>query len=162
MSESGTTDGQANNSTNEKPSKRPRLSDSGKSLGRPGGDTGPDDPGGPKVSRNRRTYPEPSFDIERAIGGRGRSSYTVETKLNVIEYTRLGCSDGAAVGNRGAANRLSLDPKCVREWVQNEVELRAAKEGKGKASARLLHKGTTPSKQKREGKLLAALATRKE
>lgn len=150
----GTTDAdvQPNISTDDFPNKKEKLANS---ESRPSGEMEHDDLGDKlaKIPGHRRTYPEPSFDVERAIGAKGRASYTVATKLNVINYTRLTCSDGGVVGNRGAANRFNLDPKRVREWVQNEGELRAAKDDKGKASARSLNKGTAPLPRPIEGKL---------
>lgn len=144
-------DVQPNITTDEFPNKKQKLENSG---GQSNGEMEHDPcDKQAKIPGHRRTYPEPSFDIERAIGAKGRASYTVATKLNVIGYTRLKCSDGRVVGNRGAANRFNLDPKRVREWVQNERELRAAKDNEGKASARSLNKGTAPSPRPIEGEL---------
>ena len=60
------------------------------------------------------------------MGPKGRHSYSMTTKLRVIEYTRLRRPDGGVVGNRGTTAALGqgLCPKRIREYVQTEVKIR--------------------------------------
>ena len=101
-----------------------------------------------------RTYP-PGFELEGSVGPKGRHSYSTATKLRVIDYTRLPCSDGAVVGIRGAATGLGqgLCPKRIRDWVQNEEKIRKEKEvggGKGKK----MHSGPLSATQDVEAELV--------
>lgn len=84
----------------------------------------------PRDSPAGRVYPEPTFECMDAstkkTGQTGRSSYEISFKLNAIAYARVMCADGKAVGNRGAANRLGVSVKRIREWVKDEQAMKDA------------------------------------
>lgn len=97
-----------------------------------------------------REYPKPLFELRRVVGPKGRSSYENRQKLQVLEFSRLICSDGRPVGNRGAATVFGVDPKLLRNWGSQEAELKSSFEGDGSdhaggGGARSLHPGRAAS-----------------
>ena len=73
-----------------------------------------------------REYPQPSFTLRRITGPTGRCTYEIRQKLAVLEYSRLICADGQPVGKRGAATVFDLDKKLLRDWENQEDELKSS------------------------------------
>ncbi|CAM9625499.1 unnamed protein product [Pylaiella littoralis] len=77
-----------------------------------------------KKARDKRKYPTPSFTLTRVTGPSGRSSYELRQKVQVLDFSRLICDDGEAVGKRGAATVFGIDVRLLRAWSEQEKELR--------------------------------------
>ena len=56
----------------------------------------------PKNKSRKRVYPVPGFTMK--VTGHGtKASYPIASKLKAVEFSKMLCPDGKAVGNTGTA-----------------------------------------------------------
>ena len=70
----------------------------------------------PTNKSRKRVYPVPEFTTKKVTGHGAKASYSIASKLKTVEFSKMLCPDGKAVGNTCAAKVLgpvNYHPSCL-------------------------------------------------